>query len=106
MAHRPVVMLSSTVRDLTAHREQAREACLRADFFPKMMEHLPAVSADAISASLEMVDEADVYVGILGFRYGHVPEGHDKSITQMEAERGHASRMCALGAGGKQRRSP
>jgi hypothetical protein len=52
-----------------------------------MMEHLPASDADAIAESLRMVDEADVYVGVFGYRYGHIPEGRDRSISEMEVDR-------------------
>ena len=51
------------------------------------MEHLPARDANAIRVSLEMVDEADIYIGIYAWRYGHVPAGHDISITEMEFNR-------------------
>lgn len=87
MADKPVVVISSTVHDLTEYREQVMEACLRMDMFPKMMEHLPAMDADAIRVSLDLVKEADVYVGVFAHRYGYIPEGHDISITQMEYER-------------------
>ncbi|MEL6930829.1 MAG: DUF4062 domain-containing protein, partial [Cyanobacteria bacterium J06600_6] len=52
-----------------------------------MMEQLPALDADAIEASLAMVDESDIYIGIFAHRYGYVPEGHDISITEMEYRR-------------------
>jgi tetratricopeptide (TPR) repeat protein len=78
-------MISSTARDLPEHREQVRLACERAGFAPHdMMEHLTALNADAIDASLNMVAEADVYIGIFAYRYGYVPDGHDISITEME----------------------
>lgn len=51
------------------------------------MEHLPASDEDAITASLDLVDEADIYLGVFAFRYGHVPQGYDRSITEMEYER-------------------
>ena len=81
------VMISSTSLDLPEHRKQVMDACLRADYFPKAMEHLPARDADAITVSMEMVDKADIYVGIFAWRYGHVPEGYDISITEMEFNR-------------------
>lgn len=81
------VMVSSTARDLPEHREQVKEACLRQGMLPKMMEHLPASDAEAIAASLKLVDEADIYVGIFAHRYGYVPAGHDISITEMEYNR-------------------
>ena len=83
----PIVMISSTVRDLPEYRDAARDACIRMDMFPKMMEYRPAVDANAIEESLNMVDAADIYVGIFAHRYGYVPEGYDTSITEMEYER-------------------
>lgn len=87
MKAKPIVMVSSTVRDLPEYRTRVMDACLRVDMFPRMMEHLPALDADALRASLDMVDDADVYVGIFAYRYGYIPEGHNISVTQMEYER-------------------
>jgi len=87
MAAVPKVMLSSTSLDLPKYRTAARDACLAAGTFPMMMEHLPASDADAVGVSLRMVEETEIYVGILAHRYGYVPEGADRSITQMEYER-------------------
>ena len=81
------VMISSTARDLPYHREHVMDACLRQGTFPVMMEHLPASDAEAISASMEMVDGADIYIGVYAHRYGHRPEHHDISITEMEYDR-------------------
>ena len=81
-------MVSSTARDLPLHREQVRLACERAGFEPReMMEHLTALNKDAVEASLRMVAEANVYLGILANRYGTVPTGCDISITEMEYDR-------------------
>ena len=33
------------------------------------------------------MDEADIYLAILGHRYGHIPKGKTKSITHYEYER-------------------
>jgi hypothetical protein len=81
-------MISSTARDLPKHREQVRLACLRAGFEPReMMEHLTAENRNAVETSMRMVEEADVYVGILAHRYGTIPKGYDISITEMEFNR-------------------
>jgi len=80
-------MISSTAIDLPEHRREVMEACLREGVFPIGMEYLPARDADAIRVSLEMVDKADIYIGIFAWRYGHKPEGHDISITEMEFNR-------------------
>ena len=82
------VMISSTVKDSPDHREEVRAACLRADCDPReMMEDLPALDAHAIDVSLKMVEPADIYIGILGYRYSQPPQGHDISITEMEYDK-------------------
>jgi len=68
-------MISSTALDLPTHRQQVKEACLDARVLPEMMEQLPARDADAIRVSIEMVDRADIYIGVFGQRYGHIPQG-------------------------------
>jgi hypothetical protein len=80
-------MISSTVVDLPGYRSQAMDACLRQGMFPEMMEHLPASNSDAIQASVEMVDRSDIYLGIVGTRYGSVPMGHSFSLTEIEYDR-------------------
>jgi tetratricopeptide (TPR) repeat protein len=81
-------MISSTARDLPEHREQVRLACIRAEFEPReMMEHLTAEDASAVEVSLRMVEDADVYLGILAYRYGTIPPGAEISITEMEYDR-------------------
>lgn len=89
---RKTVMISSTARDLPKHREEVMSACLSQGMFPVMMEHLPANDDDAISTSLKMVDEADIYVGVFAQRYGYIPKGKKTnpqqiSITEMEYNR-------------------
>ncbi|WP_367871813.1 DUF4062 domain-containing protein [Luteolibacter sp. Populi] len=88
--HKPgqlTAMISSTAIDLPEHRAAVMQACLSAGVFPIGMEHLPARDATAVQVSLEMVDQADVYIGIYAFRYGWVPDGKEVSITEMEFDR-------------------
>ena len=54
-----------------------------------MIESFPAATAKPVTASLRMVDEADVYIGIFGARDGYVPPGASASITEVEYR--HAS---------------
>ena len=85
MADRKIVMISSTARDLPEHRDYVRIACEIHGFEPReMMEHLTASDSDAVAASLGMVANADIYIGIFGHRYGYIPNGSDISITEME----------------------
>src|SRR4029078_2453075 len=66
--NRPVLraMISSTTLDLPAHRDEAMDACLRQDFFPLMMEHLPADSIAGLAASMRLADYAQLYIRVGG----------------------------------------
>jgi hypothetical protein len=93
------VVVSSTARDLPLHRKEVMDACLRQGMFPTMMEHLPASDAEAVSTSLGLVDEADVYVGVFAHRYGYVPGGNNPeqlSITEMEYRRAFERKIPRL----------
>jgi tetratricopeptide (TPR) repeat protein len=81
------VMVSSTSIDLPLHRSEVLHACARQQMLPLMMEHLPASGADAIATSMKLIDDADIFVGIIAHRYGYVPEGNEYSITEMEYNR-------------------
>jgi len=83
----PVVMISSTARDLPEHRNHVLDACLRMGMFPVMMEHQPARDEDAITESLRLVNDADIYICVVGFRYGYVPAQYNNSITEIEYDR-------------------
>lgn len=89
-------MISSTALDLPEHRKQVFEACLCEDFFPIGMESLPARDTDAVQMSMEMVNQADIYIGIFAYRYGHIPQSHNISITEMEFKRAIERRIPIL----------
>ncbi len=87
------VMLSSTYRELKDHREAVRQAFISQGIFPLAMEDDAALpDHDLISASLAKVDEADAYVGLIGYRYGQMPvcperNEHAFSLTELEFRR-------------------
>jgi NAD(P)H-dependent FMN reductase len=90
MAEQKRVMISSTARDLPEHRKQIVEACLRQGMFPLRMEDLPANSDEAVTASLKLIEEADVYIGVFANRYGYIPKANNRdqiSVTEMEYNR-------------------
>ena len=77
------VMLSSTTLDLPAHREAGRIAIMEQGMHPVMMESLAASPSDASSVSLKMVEESDIYLLVIGVRYGTIwTDGN--SITELE----------------------
>jgi len=96
MTPRLSVMISSTARDLPEHRKQVAAGCERTGYFPLPMENLPAAPTDAARVSLALVDQADIYIGVFAYRYGHVPRGHECSITEMEYNRALERGLPAL----------
>ena len=90
MAEQLRVMISSTARDLPEHRKQIVDACLRQNMFPLRMEDLAANSDEAAEASLKMVEDAGIYIGVFANRYGYVPKANNAaqiSVTEMEYNR-------------------
>lgn len=86
------VMVSSTTKDLAEHRKNASNSIQRLRWTPLAMEFDEAKPGeDAISYSLKLVDEAEVYLGIFGIRYGFQPDDTRNpvkiSITEMEYRR-------------------
>ncbi len=85
------VMVSSTTRDLGDHRRRVGEVVSRFQFVPRIMDLDSTTGKDGVTYSLDLVDEAEVYILLLGFRYGYVPDDPRNprriSITQMEYER-------------------
>ena len=83
-------VISSTATDLPLHRKEVLEACLRQNIIPMMVEHFPASTdsaSEAINVSLGLVDSADIYIGIFGYKYGYIPAGYEKSLAEMEYDR-------------------
>jgi hypothetical protein len=81
------VFVSSTFRDLAAHRERLRLALRKSIFEVSGMEDFPAQDAPPLDVALEALGNCDVYVGIIGTRYGASPPGQDKSYTELEYDR-------------------
>lgn len=80
----PKIFISSTVQDMPSERKAALKAVEKVGGFPVMSEHtMEAQNADSLSACLSKVMESDIYVLILGGRYGWQPEGNE-SITELE----------------------
>jgi hypothetical protein len=82
-------MISSTALDLPDHRKQAVEACQRAGVFPIPMEHLAARDVPPVDVCMEMVDQADIYIGIYGWRYPLLQADGRNVLAQLECDLGH-----------------
>ncbi len=78
------VFISSSARDLLAHRAAVSKALLNAGLHPIDMANFMARPEGATSACLKELADSDLFVGIYAWRYGFVPPGAEVSITEQE----------------------
>lgn len=81
------IYISSTYEDLREQRRTAHDAVLTMEHQPVGMEHYTASDERPLDRCLKDVSDCQGYIGIIARRYGFVPPGYDKSITQLEYER-------------------
>ena len=80
----PKIFISSTIQDLPSERKAALKAVEKIGGFPVMSElTVEAQSTDSVTACLSKVMESDIYVLILGGRFGWQPDSNE-SITELE----------------------
>lgn len=78
------VFVSSTYRDLKPERQAAVEAILKAGHIPAGMELFSAGSESQLETIRRWIDDSDVYMLILGGRYGSVDPKTSLSYTELE----------------------
>lgn len=80
------VFISSTYIDLKDERQAAVEAILDAGHIPAGMELFKSGNEDQLKTIKRWIDESDVYLLILGGRYGSLDTENGKSYTHLEYE--------------------
>jgi hypothetical protein len=80
------VFISSTFIDLKEERQAAVEAILSSGHIPAGMELFSAGDESQMTVIERWIDESDVYLLILGGRYGSIDKKSGKSYTQLEYE--------------------
>jgi len=80
------VFVSSTYIDLKEERQAAVQAILNADHIPAGMELFSAGDRTQMEVIKRWIDESDVFLLILGGRYGTVETSSQKSYTHLEYE--------------------
>ncbi len=85
------VMVSSTFLDLSEHRKALMEELTKNKLFPICMEHYTLIPDDTIiGSSIRMVRQGSAYIGLIGHRYGNIPNGsmnpNGNSISCLEFE--------------------
>ena len=67
------IYLSSTYEDLKEHRKAVFIALRKGGYEVTAMEEYVAGNRRPVDQCLADVNNADIYVGVFGFRYGYVP---------------------------------
>ena len=90
------IFISSTRVDLVAHRAAVDAAIRRLEQRPINMDDFGSQPGGASGTSVREVDKGDIYIGILAHRYGYVPAGMDRSVTEQEYDRAVERKMPRL----------
>lgn len=81
------VFVSSTFEDLKDYRESVQHALRQLGALDISMENFGARDERPKDECLRLIsDESDLFVGIYAHRYGFIPEGDYRSITEAEYE--------------------
>lgn len=80
------VFVSSTFTDLVEERQAAVSAILSAGHIPAGMELFTAGDESQMTVIKRWIDESDIYLLILGGRYGSIESVSGKSYTHLEFE--------------------
>ncbi|NRD45537.1 DUF4062 domain-containing protein [Corallococcus exiguus] len=80
------IFISSTYVDLIDERQAAVDAVLKSGHIPAGMELFAAGSKSQMETIKRWIDESDIYMLILGSRYGSIEPQSAKSYTHMEYE--------------------
>ncbi len=90
------VFVSSTSRDLQAHRLAVKDAVIKRKFFFRGMEIFGADRLKPAAMIVKEVRQADVYIGIFGVRYGSIDSESGLSMTELEFREAEASERKIL----------
>jgi hypothetical protein len=80
------VFVSSTFTDLIEERQAAVEAILSHGHIPAGMELFTSGDESQMDVIKQWIEDSDVYLLILGGRYGSIEPNSGKSYTQLEYE--------------------
>lgn len=78
------VFISSTFEDLKAERQEAVQAILKNDHIPAGMELFKAGNKSQLEVVKKWIEESDIYMLILGGRYGSIEPESGLSYTEVE----------------------
>jgi len=78
------VFVSSTFADLQVYRRKIQDAMTQLETVVRGMEQFGSRPGTPVEECVKAVQSCQLYVGVFGMRYGSIPDGHDKSMTNIE----------------------
>ena len=90
------IFVGSTFTDLQYYRRAVRDALAQLETIVRGMEHFGSKPGTPVEECLNVVRSCSIYIGIFGMRYGSIPEGYDKSMTQLEYDEAQRLDMPSL----------
>ncbi len=78
------IFISSTYSDMKEERQAAVEAILKSGNIPAGMELFTSGNESQLQAIMRWIDESDIYVLLLGGRYGSIEKSSGLSYTEVE----------------------
>ena len=90
------IFLSSTYSDLTDYRAKAIDVITSLKQLYEGMEYFGADERTPLDVMLDKLSYCQIYVGIIGMRYGSVDKASNKSYTQLEYERAMELKLPCL----------
>jgi len=81
------VFISSTFLDLKEERKKVWDCLEKFDVTVKGMEQFGARKSNPLATCISEVEQSDIYVGIIGMRYGSEEPNSGKSYSQLEYEK-------------------
>lgn len=81
------IFVSSNLLQLRAYRQAVLELCRHERLWPLMIERPSHTPAEAIRRSIQLIEQASVYLGIFSHIDGHGPTEEDRSRIGMECDR-------------------
>ncbi len=81
------IFVSSTFTDMIPHRNQIINVLSNFNVEILGMENFGARKSPPLETCLKELELCDIYLGVIGLRYGSVNDEYDKSYTQLEYEK-------------------
>ncbi|MBQ8174890.1 MAG: DUF4062 domain-containing protein [Clostridia bacterium] len=90
------IFVSSTKEDLIPYREAVETALTSMEHIPLAMEYFVSSPDSPIDVCLSTVRRSQLYIVIVGMRYGSIEEGSGKSFTELEYDEAVKNKIPVL----------